>query len=322
MDKINWGIIGCGDVAEVKSGPAFQKVDNSNLVAVMRRNAKKAKDFAQRHQVEFWYNSVDDLLANNLINAVYIATPPSTHLEVIKKCLNAKMMVYLEKPITINYDEALVLNQTLTPNNKVVVAHYRRELPAFKKVRELINNNSIGKILFADIQILQSKSNNIINTTSDWRLKPEISGGGYFYDIAPHQIDLMYHYFGDVKNAKGFVTSSEKNGVNEIVNGIIEFKNGIHFRGIWNFNASEKNTKDECKIYGEKGVITFSFFGENVYLKTEESESEFNFKNPENIQKPMIAKTVNYFLGEGENPCTVKEATKVLEIMDIFTGKK
>lgn len=320
MKIINWGIIGCGDVAEIKSGPAFKKVENSKLIAVMRRNGEKAKDFAERHQVPFWYNSVDELLQNKEINAVYIATPPSTHLEIAKKCLAAKKFVYLEKPMTLNFYEAKELDKTVTKNNKLVVAHYRRNLPAFIKVKELIDTNAIGKIFFADIQILQSRTNNVIAKTEvNWRLQPETSGGGYFHDIAPHQIDLMYHYFGEIENAQGFSTSFLNNKVHDLVNGIIHFKNGIQFRGIWNFNAAEKDVKDECKIYGEKGTITFSFYGENVFLTTNKNKEVFSYKNPEHVQQPMIEQTVNYFLNDVKNPCSIESGLTVMKILDAFT---
>ncbi|MDP5104607.1 MAG: Gfo/Idh/MocA family oxidoreductase [Polaribacter sp.] len=321
MDTINWGIIGCGDVAEIKSGPAFQKVKNSKLLAVMRRNAEKAKDFAQRHQVPFWYNSVDELLKNDSINAVYIATPPATHLAIAKKCLLVKKFVYLEKPMTLNYAESVELLALVDKKDKLVVAHYRRKLPAFEKVKELIDTNIIGKILFADIQILQSKNNNVIaKTETNWRLAPEISGGGYFHDIAPHQIDLMLYYFGEYKKAKGFSTSVLNNKVDDLVNGIIEFKNGVQFRGIWNFNSTEKEVKDECKIYGEKGTITFSFYGENVLLSTAQKSEVFSFKNPIHIQQPMIEQTVNFFLGKETNPCSIENGVAVMKILDRFTS--
>lgn len=320
MNSINWGIIGCGDVAEIKSGPAFQKVNNSNLIAVMRRNAAKAEDFARRHQVPFWYDSVDELLKNTAINAVYIATPPSSHLEILKKCLLAKKFVYLEKPMTLNYSEAKKLDEIVSEKDKVVVAHYRRKLPAFEKVKELIDSNSIGKVLAADLQIFQSKNNNIIaKTDTNWRLKPEISGGGYFYDIAPHQIDLMCYYFGEIENAKGFATSSSNRNVNDIVNGIIEFKNGIQFRGIWNFISSDKDVKDECIIYGKKGSITFSFYGEKVMVSTNKLLEVFNFKSPRHVQQPMIEKTVWYFLDLNKNPCTIKDGVTVMKTMELFT---
>ncbi|WP_299670400.1 Gfo/Idh/MocA family oxidoreductase [uncultured Polaribacter sp.] len=321
IHTINWGIIGCGDVAEVKSGPAFQKVQNSKLIAVMRREAAKAKDFAERHNVPLWYDTVEELLANPAINAVYIATPPSTHLEIAKKCLQAAKFVYLEKPITLNFEEAKELNRIVARNDKLVVAHYRRKLPAFLKVKELIDANSIGKIAFVDLQILQPTKNKIITkTAANWRLNPAISGGGYFHDIAPHQIDLMSYYFGDIKNAEGFSTSILQNGVHDLVNGIIEFENAVQFRGIWNFNALEKEVKDACKIYGEKGTITFSFYGEKIVLSTDEREEVFNFTNPTHVQQPMIEQTVNYFLGKDKNPCTIESGVSVMKIIEAFTN--
>ena len=300
MNTINWGIIGCGDVAEIKSGPAFQKVKNSKLIAVMRRNAEKAEDFAKRHQVPFWYDSVDELLKNTAINAVYIATPPSTHLEIIKKCLLAKKFVYLEKPMTLNFSEAKELDKIVSEKDKVVIAHYRRKLPTFEKVKELIDADAIGKVLLADLQIFQSKNNNVIaKTETNWRLNPEISGGGYFYDIAPHQIDLMYYYFGEIENAKGFSTALANNDVNDIVNGIIEFKNGVKFRGIWNFNSSDKEVKDECIIYGEKGTLTFSFYGENIFILCYFAYSAIFYFRPRNFS--MFFKICHYISSRCRN---------------------
>lgn len=320
MNVIKWGIIGCGDVAEVKSGPAFQKVANSELVAVMRRNSAKAKDFAKRHNVPFFYDNVDDIINHKEINALYIATPPSSHLEIAKKCLAAKKFVYLEKPMTLNAYEAEELKKVVAENDKIVIAHYRRNLPAFQKVKELLQTKSIGEILFVDIQILQSSNPTIITKTEDhWRLKPEVSGGGYFNDIAPHQIDLMLHYFGNIKNTKGYTTSIQNKNVADIVNGIIVFENGIQFRGLWNFIANEETQKDECKIYGKNGTITFSFYESEVILETSNHHKEiFKFKNPEHLQQPLIEQTVNYFLGKDTNPCTIDDGVEVMKIIDSF----
>jgi predicted dehydrogenase len=158
MNKINWGIIGCGDVAEVKSDPTFQKVAHSNLISVMRRNEEKAEDFARHHQVPNWTSNTDDILNNDDINAVYIATPPSSHLTYALQALEAGKHVYLEKPMALNTDEAKQICDALkNSNSKLTMAHYRRKLPAFLKVKELMEANSIGDILHVDLQVLQSK---------------------------------------------------------------------------------------------------------------------------------------------------------------------
>lgn len=323
MNEINWGIIGCGDVAEVKSGPAFQKVPHSNLISVMRRNEEKAKDFAKRHHVSHWTSNAEDILNNDDINAVYIATPPSSHLTYTLRALEAGKHVYLEKPMALSAIEAQQITNVLgNSTGKLTMAHYRRKLPAFLKVKELLDINSIGDIIHVDLQVLQSKKELFVSDAKDnWRIQPEVSGGGYFYDLAPHHIDLMIHFFGPIEKILGLTKPTNRNAnVEEIVNGIISFENGIQFRGIWNFNAAEINEKDECIIYGTNGRIKFSFFGSEVVLKRNNEEQTFSFTNPNHVQEPMIANTVDYFLGKDKNPCTAEDGLMVMETLGKLSG--
>jgi len=316
---IKWGIIGAGDVAEVKSGPAFNLVENSTLLAVMRRDTEKAKDFAKRHNVPLWYDSVEELLANKEINAVYIATPPSSHLTIAKQALTSGKFVYLEKPMTLNLEEAKQLKAFIKPHHKIVVAHYRRNLEGFIKVKSLLNDNVIGTVSHAKIEILQPDDNDIIaQTDENWRVNPAVSGGGYFNDIAPHQLDLMQMYFGEIKQMQGFAIATKTKNVHDVINGIISFKSGVQFQGIWNFTVSKDAKKDQCVIYGDKGTIHFSFYEERVLLTTENNTEVFTFKSPQHIQQPLIEATVNYFLNEEKNPCTVDDGLATLQIIDSF----
>jgi predicted dehydrogenase len=321
INNINWGIIGCGDVAEIKSGPAFQKVKNSSLVAVMRRNEDKVKDFAKRHHVANWTTDASELIENNSVNAVYIATPPSSHLQYALQVIEAGKSVYLEKPMVLNVEEAKILSDAVKESNaKLTVAHYRRELPVFIKVKELLDSDSIGEVSHAEINIKQTDNTSLIAKSDvNWRINPEISGGGYFHDIAPHQIDLMCYYFGEVGAIKS-LTTDENKLTNKVVTGKALFKNGVKFSGNWDFNASED--KDNCTIYGEKGSISFSFYGDEIIVSVEGNKERYLFSNPSHVQQPMIEKTVGYFLGKNENPCSVEEATIVTIIMDVFCGLK
>ncbi|GAA3510135.1 Gfo/Idh/MocA family oxidoreductase [Aquimarina addita] len=320
MKQINWGIIGCGDVTEVKSGPAFQRITNSKLIAVMRRDGAKAKDFAVRHGVPEWYDDATKILYHKEINAIYIATPPSSHIEFALKALDIGKDIYLEKPMAMNAEEAQRIHDAAQRSTgKLVVAHYRRRLPVFRKVKELLEQNAIGAVSFADITLLQSRNTEFDqNTEQNWRLQPEISGGGYFQDLAPHQLDIMYHFFGGVTNVIGFSNRRHTtDGVADMVNGIIHFENGIQFRGIWNFNAAVQDQKDECTIYGSEGTIRFSFFsGSSVSLVSQKNTEVFNFENPKHIQEPMITATVDYFLNKDENPCPSADGAFVMNLMD------
>lgn len=320
--KITWGILGCGDVAEVKSGPAFQKVKHSQLLAVSRRDISKAKDFAERHSVPIFYEKAEDLLNNPKINAVYIATPPSSHFKYTLNAIEAKKNVYLEKPMTMTAAEAQEICYALKHSNlKLTVAHYRRQLPAFIKVEQLLNHKAIGNVIFANIEILQPERTTLIaSSEKNWRTDPSVSGGGYFHDLAPHQLDLIFKWFGNPNKVSGTNNGRcFKNNVPKTVNGIIDFKNGIQFQGMWSFNVNQNDAKDTCTIYGAKGHIKFSFFGNKVELVADNEMRTFKFENPDHVQQPMIEKVVNYFRGNAENPCSAEEGLEVMKAMDIFS---
>lgn len=323
MEIVKWGIIGCGDVTEVKSGPAFNKTKNSELVAVMRRNAEKAKDYASRHNVPFWYDNADELLNHEGVNSIYIATPPSSHLEYAIKALKLNKNVYLEKPMALNANEAKQIREALkSSNGKLTVAHYRRQLPMFLTVKKLLEEGEIGEVRCADIQLLQPLNTKMITVTEEnWRANKNISGGGFFHDLAPHQLDLIYYFLGDYNKAHGYtMNQSNTYDAEDIVNGIIELKNGIQIRGLWAFNVNAYASKDELKIYGNLGEIKLSIFGNQVEITREGISEILNFKHPENIQFSMIEATVNYFLGKQDNPCAADEGIRIMEIIDSFTS--
>lgn len=321
---IKWGIIGCGDVAEVKSGPAFQKASQSELAAVMRRSGDKARDFARRHHVKHWYDDASELLRNPEINAVYIATPPDSHVEYVLQAIAAGKDVYLEKPIARSSEEAYRISKALEGQpTKLTVAHYRRMMDAFRKAKQLLDEDAIGKVRLVDIRILQpARSDLIAETAYNWRLDPAVSGGGYFWDLAPHQIDLMLSWFGPPARVHGFGVNQENEKTpNDMVQGIMEFQNRLQFRGAWAFNVAESDQMDRCTIYGSEGSIRFSFFGAEVHLVRPDSTEHFQFPTLDHVQQPMINATVQYFLGNGDNPCSIEEAIRGMQVMEGLSGR-
>ena len=323
MNTINWGIIGCGDVTERKSGPAFNKVPGSRLLAVMRRDAEKAADYAVRHGVPHWYDDAAYLMNQPDLNAIYIATPPDSHAGYAVAALERGFNVYVEKPVTRTAIEARRIAEAVQqhPDQKLTVAHYRRALPMFLKVKELLENNLVGDVRTVQIRMWQSRKPALIaNTTVNWRVMPEISGGGYFHDLAPHQLDLMLFYFGEPERYHGYsLNQSGATPADDHVCGEIRFKNNIIVNGSWCFNVAESQTTDTCEIIGSKGKITFPFFGNFISYKTDNDEQTLTFTHPEHIQQPMIEKIVAYFNGQGTNPCSIEEAIVLMDVMDAFT---
>ena len=321
---IKWGIIGCGDVTEIKSGPAFNKVANSQLIAVMRRDIEKAKDYATRHQLPKFYGDAYELMQDPNINAIYIATPPKFHEEYALAAMERGKYVYVEKPVTLNVNACKRIIEAVEKHNaKLVVAHYRRALPMFLHIKKLLQEEAIGKIKLINITLLQpGESNLIAQTKENWRLNPEVSGGGLFYDLAPHQLDILIHLFGKALHCNGISAHQSKlYPAEDAVCGNLLFEKDILFSGVWNFNAPAYLKEEKCKIIGEKGCIEFSFFGNEVELIIEKHKERFSFQHPEHIQQPMIEKTVSYFLDKEQNPCSIGVALHSLEVMENFVYK-
>lgn len=323
---INWGIIGCGDVTEVKSGPAFSKVNNSSLYAVMRRDAAKVADYAKRHQVPVCFTDAMQLIHDKNVKAIYIATPPDSHEQYAIAAIEAGKPVYLEKPMTLNAASAKKIAAHANEKGvKIVVAHYRNAQPIFLKVQELLQQKSIGDVLTAEIDYRRKPPTaaELQNPSMAWRLNPKQSGGGLFHDLAPHQLGLMQFFFGDPIVCTGIANNQNKEiNADDLVTGLALFPHKIHFSGVWNFNASAQDEKDSCIIRGTKGSIEFAVFN-NTYLRLKmegKDEEIINFEALQHVQQPMIQRVVQYIRGEGDNPCTAASAVSVMKMMDAFVA--
>ncbi len=316
---INWGMIGCGNVTELKSGPAFNKISNSRLVAVMRRNAALAEDYAARHNVPRFYTDADDLINDSEVNAVYIATPPANHAEYAIKVLKAGKPVYIEKPMALNYSDCEKINKTAQKFNlPVFVAYYRRSLPGFLRIKQLIDNGEIGRVRFVTIRLFKSLSADEKNGDLPWRVIPEISGGGHFFDLASHQLDYLDFLFGPVKKvASVALNQAGLYSAEDFVSAGFEFQNNIAVSGTWCFTVSPEGNLDSLEIFGENGVIktsTFSF--EPIRLENENGVTEFINERPENVQYFLIEQIVKSLTTGSEVVSTGTTAARTSRVMD------
>jgi predicted dehydrogenase len=321
---INWGIIGCGNVTEIKSGPAFNKVKDSRLIAVMRRDAALAEDYAKRHKVPRFYADADDLINDPEINAVYIATPPGSHADYAIKSIKAGKPVYIEKPMAVNYSECLKINNASQKYGvPVFVAYYRRTLPGFLKVKELIDNGSIGNIRFVQIQLFKAPSEEEKKGNLSWRVNPEISGGGHFFDLASHQLDYLDFLFGPVQKVKSVVLNQAGHyKAEDFVSAEFVFSNNIVATGIWCFNISKESDRDTIDIFGEKGKISFSCFNfVPIVLSNNDGDKEFVNERPEHVQYYLIEQVVQSLEGKGSASSTGISGARTSRVMDEVVGE-
>lgn len=318
MQTIRWGMIGCGDVTEVKSGPGFQQADHSTLVAVMRRNGMLAKDYSERHGVSRWYDDAEKLIHDPQVDAVYIATPPSSHKQYTLMAAKAGKPVYVEKPMALNFAECEeMIAACKTAGVPLFVAYYRRALPRFLKIKELVNSQAIGQVRFVSVTFYEPASNANVNAaTPPWRVVPEISGGGLFVDLASHMLDFPDYVFGPVASALGLAANQDgRYEAEDIVTGLFEFESGVHAIGAWCFTAGDKS--DVTRIVGSSGEILFSTFDARpILLKTAAGITEFSVTNPQHIEQPLIQTIVDELRGSGVCPSTGETAARTSRVMD------
>jgi len=322
INKVKWGIIGCGDVCEVKSGPAFYKIKNSSLVAVMRRDEEKAKDFAERHGVKKYFTNADDLINDASVNAIYIATPPNSHKEYAIKAMQAGKPVYVEKPMALNFSECLDMIQvSKKTGQKLFVAFYRRALLYFLKVRELLDNNTIGDVLCVDARYYCAPKDSDKNpATHSWRIDKRTAGGGYFFDMAPHMLDILDFLLGEIDVVKGFTNNlGHLYSVEDTASAIFKFKSGVLGTGQWCFVTDESAQQDTIRISGTKGFIEFSTFSFSpIRLESDTIKETYLMEQPEHIEQALIQTIVDELRGWGTCPSTMDTAARTARVMDII----
>lgn len=323
--QIKWGFVGCGEVTEKKSGPAFSLVEGSEIVAVMSRKREKAQSYAQRHGIKRWYTDAQALVDDPDVNAVYIATPPSTHAVFAIMVIKAGKPVYIEKPMAANYEDCLRINRmSELMRVPVFVAYYRRYLPYFQRVKDIVNSGQIGRVINVQIRFAVPPRDLDYNTKErPWRVQANIAGGGYFYDLAPHQIDLLQNLFGPIIEAKGYC--SNQGGLYEAedtVSASFRFKNGLPGSGSWCFVAHDSAREDRIELIGDRGSVQFSVFTyEPIILHNEYGRQFFTVDNPTYVQLPLIKQVIEHLQGRSLCKCDGISATPVNWVVDRILGK-
>ncbi|HSV14721.1 MAG TPA: Gfo/Idh/MocA family oxidoreductase [Tepidisphaeraceae bacterium] len=320
MKQIRWGIIGCGDVTEVKSGPGFQKATGSALVAVMRRDAAKAADYAKRHGVPRWYDDADRLIADPEVDAVYIATPPGSHEFYARKVCAAGKPCYVEKPMARNAPEAQrMVDAFAAARLPLFVAYYRRALPRFVKVREIVDGGAIGRILrisyrYADAQMIHRE------TPVPWRLQAEHAGAGLFLDLGSHALDLLDRLLGPLQNVRGSAASVGRMfDVEDQVQLTFTTLDGALGDATWSFTSDAR--ADQYHIVGDRGELRFACFAnEPITLAIEGRGMEsFDVPHPPHVAQPLIQTIVDELLGvtpPGSCPSTGESGLRSQRVMD------
>ncbi len=316
---VRWGILGCGNVTEVKSGPAFQKAHGSQLVAVMRRNRELAADYARRHSVPAWYDDAQALIHDPQVDAVYIATPPGEHERLALAVCRAGKPAYVEKPMARNHAECMRMVEAFKAAGlPLFVAYYRRGLERFKKARELVIAGELGTITGITYRYAAPSHQGLSADPSalPWRLQAEHSGGGLFLDLGCHTLDVLDFIFGPLEQVQGHAANRvAPHAVEDTVALTFRTHSGALGTAHWNFASPVR--ADEIVITGESAELRLSTFGnEPLELHAGGALERIELPNPAHIQQPLIQSIVDELAGHGSCPSTGESAARTSAVID------
>lgn len=318
--KVSWGIIGCGDVTEKKSGPAFYKLPDSRLMAVMRRNRELAADYARRHQVPKYYDNAKDLISDPDVTAIYIATPPQSHCEYAIEAMQAGKPVYVEKPMGLTYEECRrMIDTSEQTGTQLHVAYYRRSMPYFQKVEELLKSGIIGSLSGVCLEfITPPRPEDLDREHLPWRLQSEVSGGGYLQDMGSHQINMLQYLFGKISEIRSVAQNrAGLYDVEDYVSAIFTFESGLTATCLWNFAAGPQEHKDSVKVFGTKGSIRFSVFDmDRIEVSAASKTETIVIPHEEHVQMPHIKHINQSILNNSFDETWTRDAAETTRIID------
>ena len=317
LDRVRWGVIGAGDVVERKSGPGFQLADRSELLAVMRRDGAAAADFARRHGVSRWYDDADALIDDPEVDAVYVATPPDSHRDYTERVAAAGKPVYVEKPMARTATECeSMINACERAGVPLFVAYYRRAMPRFVQARALLEAGRIGSV--RSVSVRNQRPAPDPSAAIAWRVQPQVSGGGFFVDLASHTLDLLDAWFGPIVRVDGAAANPSGGGpdvAETLVTASYSHASGVEGVGLWDYDAAE--SRDEIEVIGSGGTMRLSTFGsEPIELLVHGRVELIDAPYPEVVQLPLIQTVVDALVSGAPTPSTGSSALRTAQVID------
>jgi 1,5-anhydro-D-fructose reductase (1,5-anhydro-D-mannitol-forming) len=316
LNIIRWGIIGCGKVTEVKSGPAFQRAEGGALSAVMRRTPGLAEDYARRHGVPRFHDRADALIHDPTVDAVYVATPPGSHLELALAVCAAGKPAYVEKPMARSFEECRRMNEAFEAAGlPLFVAFYRRRLPRFVTAKALLDSGRLGQITTVSYRYAHPRWEGPAGELP-WRLRAEQSGGGLFLDLGCHTLDILDFLLGPLRDVSGSAASlASPYEVEDTV--AMCFRAGSGALGVASWSFAGHAREDILEITGTGGRLRLSTFGdEPLEVHGKEGVETLVRPNPPHIQEPLIQSIVDALHGRGACPSTGASAARSARVMD------
>lgn len=310
-EVLTWGIIGCGDVVKRKSGPALLQAERSEIKVVMRRNLSKAQKYASEHEISVATDEAGEVIEDPEVDVVYVATPPNSHKKYAIAAAEEGKDVVVEKPMGLAAAEATQMVEACESEGvELFVAYYRRFYPQVQKLQNLLEKGKIGEPVQGYVRISFAPPED-----PGWREEPEISGGGWFVDVASHRLDLLTFLLGSVDRAHGVVTSFESgNDLEDTVTLSLKFDSGAQASVQADFYTSRP--ADELYIHGTEGTLYTDDLTEPKVLLDGMKQEKYEFESLPATHSGLVKHIEKVLLGGVSNRSSGEDGLITEEVLD------
>jgi predicted dehydrogenase len=288
MNKLRWGLIGCGDISRKRVAPALRDLESCELVAVNRSRAELAESFAREFGARRWHQEWRALIADTEVDAIYIATPVYLHAEQTVAAAEAGKHVLCEKPMAMNTAECDRMIAACRANNvKLGIAYYRHFYPVLLRAKEIIAAGEIGKPVLAQVNAFE-RFNPQPGDDRHWLLEKEKSGGGPMMDFGCHRIEILLNLCGAIKTVKNLAGRALfEREVEDTCIASFEFETAM--QAVLTVTHAAFESRDTVDIFGSEGSIHIPVLNRGeLQIKTAAGERTESHPPHANIHLPLI----------------------------------
>ena len=316
MKTLRFGLIGCGDIAQKRVAPALRDSEYCELVAVNRAQAGLAESFAHQFSAKRWYADWRELLTDEEIDAVYIATPVNLHSEQTIAAAESGKHILCEKPMALNVAECdRMLDACRSNNVRLGIAYYRHFYPVVRRVKEIIRSGEIGTAVVAQVNAFEWFDPDESNPRR-WLIDRKQSGGGPMFDFGCHRIEVLLDLFGPVAELNAILSNSFfKRAVEDVASAFLKFESGTS--ATLTVAHSAREPQDTLDVFGSKGSIHVTVLNEGkLRLISEKGERVESHAPAANIHQPLIEDFARAVLENREPKVDGESGRAVAEIVD------
>lgn len=321
MAIVNWGVIGCGDIAQRRVVPALLSLPNCSLVAIARSRAEMAESFANQFGIKKWHATWQALLSDKEIDVVYIATPVYLHAEQTIAAAEAGKDVLCEKPMATNVKECEAMIAACRANEvKLGIAYYRHFYPVIQRIKSIISSGEIGKPVLVQINAFEWFDPQPSHPRY-WLLKRALAGGGPMFDFGCHRIEALINIFGPARKVTSLISSVALNHeVEDTAAALIQFESGTC--AVLSVTHAASEPRDTLDVFGTKGSIHVPILnGGEMGLKTSSNDRIESHPPAHNIHQPLIEDFVAAVLTDREPAVSGETGLRVARIEEqIYAG--